>query len=135
MIEEVTQQEKREVLRNDRRVREASTYHAAAQSNIDDERGGRYAHLGSPTTVTGSAPTSVHPMQPENSPWHRDPVPDEPSLGFSVDAMEPVGEPFERGPHLRQQRFRGTEVRNDTRTDCEAESRTNPQGEIAVEDL
>jgi hypothetical protein len=41
VIEDITQQEKREVLRNDRRVRNAFTYHDVAQGSIKDERGGR----------------------------------------------------------------------------------------------
>jgi hypothetical protein len=93
MIEDITQQEKREVLRNDQRVREASTYHSVAQASIDDERGGRFAQSGSSTTVTGSGPIS-YPQQPPGSPWANDPLPSEPLidgtgegnvLGYAID--------------------------------------------------
>lgn len=92
MIEDATQQEKREVLRNDQRVRETSTYHSVAQASIDDERGGRYASE-SKQTVIGSSPIS-YPTMPEGNPWRCDPVPDEPlidgrgegdRLGYAID--------------------------------------------------
>jgi hypothetical protein len=95
MIEDITQQEKREVLRNNQRVREASTYHSVAQASIDDERGGRYAISDTKQTIIGSSPIA-YPQQPSTSPWHSDPVPDEPPLGFRIDDQEPVGEVFER---------------------------------------
>src|SRR5262245_49042886 len=81
------QRERREVLRKDRRVREA-TYHSVVLGSIDDERGGRYATPDSKTTVVGASPIA-YPTQPANSPWHRDPVPDEPPLGYAIDEMEP----------------------------------------------
>ena len=84
----ISQKEKREVLRNDRRVREAATYHSVAQASVDDERGGRYATEGSKQTVIGASPI-LYPTQPANSPWHHDPVPDEPPLGYAIDEMEP----------------------------------------------
>ena len=34
----------------------------------------------------------MYPRQPAGSPWAGDLVGDEPSLGFSVEAMEPTGE-------------------------------------------
>jgi hypothetical protein len=94
--DEVSQRERREVMRNDRRVREAATYHSVAASSVDDERGGRYAAADSKQTVIGASPIS-YPTQPEHSPWSRDECPPEPPLGYSVDAQEPVGEVFERG--------------------------------------
>jgi hypothetical protein len=97
MIEDITQQEKREVLRNDQRVREGATYHSVAQASIDDERGGRYAISDTEQTIIGSSPIA-YPQQPATSPWHRDPVPDEPPLGYEIDAMEPVGEIHETLP-------------------------------------
>jgi DNA-binding transcriptional MerR regulator len=75
--------------------RAATTYFDQAQG-IDDEMGGRFAKVHT-TTVVGSSSVS-YPAQPSTSPWHRDPVPDEPPLGYSVDAVEPVGEIHERGP-------------------------------------
>lgn len=81
-------------MKNDRRVREAATYHSVAMGSADDERGGRYADSGNSTTVTGSSPIS-YPAQPPSSPWACDPLPPEPPLGFAIDAMEPTGEKFE----------------------------------------
>ena len=89
--DDVPQSERRRVMANDR----MATYHSVAQSAVDDERGGRYATEGSKQTVIGSSPIP-YPKQPSTSPWHSDPCPPEPPLGFSVYAMEPVGEPHER---------------------------------------
>src|SRR5215813_14481930 len=90
--DEISQAERRRIMADDRR---AKTYFGQAQ-HADDELGGRYAKVRS-TTVVGSSPSS-YPAQPSTSPWHRDPVPDEPPLGYSVDAVEPVGEIHERRP-------------------------------------
>jgi hypothetical protein len=92
--DEISQAERRRVLANDRRV--LATYHGVAQTSADDDRGGRFAAVSPTRTVVGAAPIS-YPKLPANSPWACDPVPTEPPLGFSVDAMEPVGELHERG--------------------------------------
>src|SRR5262245_19906565 len=75
----------------ERRMR---TYHGVAASSVNDERGGRYAGEGSKQTVIGSSPIT-YPAQPANSPWHHDPCPREPPLGYAIDGMECVGEPQE----------------------------------------
>ena len=90
-----TQRGKREVLRND-------TYFAR-QSHAVDDAGGRYAKL-TPTNVTGSTPAPSYPKQPANSPWSFDPVPATEPLGFSVDAMEPVGTSVEIEKSVRSDR-------------------------------
>ena len=90
--DEIRQTERRRIMAEDRR---AKTYFGQAQ-HADDDLGGRYTKVHS-TTVTGSSPIS-YPAQPPTSPWHHDACPPEPPLGFSMNAMEPVGEPFERGP-------------------------------------
>ena len=90
--DEISQAEKRRIMAEERRMR---TYHGHAQANIDEDRGGRYGAVGSSTTVVGSNPIS-YPRQPAGSPWAKDECPPEPPLGFSVDAMEPVGEPHQR---------------------------------------
>ena len=91
MKPDITQKEKREVMRNDRKV--GSTYHSVAQASIDDKRGGRYAISDSKQTVIGSSPIA-YPQQPKTSPWACDPVPPEPlidgrgegnRLGFAID--------------------------------------------------
>ena len=86
----VPQSERRRVMANDR----MATYHSVAQSAVDDERGGRYATEGSKQTVIGGSPIA-YPQQPSTSPWHSDPCPPEPPLGFDVNAIDPVGEPHE----------------------------------------
>lgn len=93
----ISQREKREIMENDRLVREAGerrgrTYAGHALDNEPDV-GGRFAKV-STTTVVGTSPIN-YPQQPPGSPWHSDPCPPEPPLGFSVDAMEPVGEKYE----------------------------------------
>jgi hypothetical protein len=93
--DDILQSERRRILIEERRMR---TYHGQAQASIGEDRGGRFAYSGSSTSVVGSSPIS-YPAQPGcHSPWHYDACPPEPPLGFSVDEMEPVGEPFERGP-------------------------------------
>jgi len=37
--DDIPQSERRRVMANDRKVREAATYHSVAQSAVDDERG------------------------------------------------------------------------------------------------
>ena len=93
--DDIPQSERRRVMANDRKVRETATYHSVAQSVVDDERGGRYATEGGKQTVIGSSPIA-YPQQPSTSPWHSDPIGTEPPLGYSVEEMEPVGEPHER---------------------------------------
>ena len=90
--DEISQTEKRRIMIEERR---AKTYHGHAM-DADLEMGGRYAKVHS-TTVVGSSPVS-YPAQPPTSPWHHDPCPPEPPLGYSVDDVEPVGEVHERGP-------------------------------------
>jgi hypothetical protein len=91
---ESSQSDRRKTLENDREVR-ASTYLQQAQANVDEDRGGRYAATGSSPRVTGASPIS-YPQQPSNSPWHHDPVGDEPPLGYSVEDHDAVGERHER---------------------------------------
>ena len=80
------QHTRREVLRNDTLF--------SRQQHTPDDAGGRYAKL-TPATITGSTPSPQYPKQPANSFWSHDPVAATPPLGFSVDAMEPVGTPAE----------------------------------------
>jgi len=103
--DDIPQRERRKVMENDRKV--MATYHSHAQSSIDDERGGRYATEGSKQTVIGSSPIA-YPQQPSTSPWHSDPCPPEPPLGYSVEEMEPTGEMFEReAPVISRQGAKG----------------------------
>jgi hypothetical protein len=85
MADEPTQAEKLAALHNDRRVRDATF--ADVVDLYSPSPGGRFATLALPTVEV--------PRLPEGSPWHHDAVGVEPPLGFSVNAMEPVGEPHE----------------------------------------
>ena len=105
----ISQKEKREVLRNDHQVaqdRRVSTYRDAAQASVDDLFGGRFATIGKPT-VTGTGSIS-YPRLPKDAPSNQATmVPDEPPLGVSVDAIEPVGsvgEQIEAGQVLAKRR-------------------------------
>jgi hypothetical protein len=78
-----SQAERRRVLLQDADVRDRfGTY----LSHTHSELGGRFA-VTDHQTITGVVSPSPPPL-PANSPWHgSDPVPDEPPLGYSVDAM------------------------------------------------
>jgi hypothetical protein len=65
---------------------------AALTQVLDPAPSGRWAK---PIQKTGQDPTTLYPAQPPDSPWHHDPVPPENSLGYSVEDMEPVGQPGE----------------------------------------
>jgi hypothetical protein len=69
------------------------TYYGRAQLDLEAELGGRFAR---PKPLVGEVP-----RQPEGSPWAHDPVGPEPPLGYSIDAMEPVGAPHEIERSLR----------------------------------
>jgi len=96
--DEISQAEKRRIMIEKRRLK---TYHGHAQAAIDDERQGRFATLDKPTVI-GQAAGPIYPAQPAGSPWHSDPCPPEPSLGYSVDEQEPVGEKFEQAASSAQ---------------------------------
>ena len=79
---EISQRERREVIRNDR-----TTYLDFAQADADLAASGRFAA----TVATPVAGVPRYPALPASSPWASDPVPSEPPLGHCVDAMEPIG--------------------------------------------
>jgi hypothetical protein len=84
--QEEEQAERRRVLVQDadlRRQQQASTF--LAQTHIDDA-GGRFAAVNA-AIIVGSEPVVKYPQLPENNPWRSDPVPDEPPLGYRIDAM------------------------------------------------
>jgi hypothetical protein len=78
-----TMKEKAEMLRQEKLL---NSY--AGREMIEMEQGniGRFAK-----PENSKSPLPVYPRLPESSPWHHDPVPPEEPLGYSVDAMEPVG--------------------------------------------
>ena len=82
------EQERREVLENDRLLREqqkASTFHQHAQAQADELSQGRFRAIGTPS-VTGATPI---PKYPAAGAHQSDPVGIEPPLGFSVNDLEP----------------------------------------------
>ena len=90
------EQERRETLENDRKVREqqqrdrasrGSTFHQHAQAAASDNAGGRFGSVNS-ATVVGSQPLSKYPELPSSSPWSSaDPVPIEPPLGYDINKL------------------------------------------------
>jgi hypothetical protein len=81
---DTSQRERAELLRNDLR---ANTFAGRAQAEADEIQG-RWAQEHK-ATVIGAGPVQ-YPMAAPN--WSVDPVGPEPSLGFSVDQHEAVGE-------------------------------------------
>jgi hypothetical protein len=83
-----SQAERRRVLQNDARVREQSRNGDTSSylDHVEPLLGGRFA-VTEHQTITGVVSPSPPPL-PTNSPWHgSDPVPDEPPLGYRIDAM------------------------------------------------
>jgi hypothetical protein len=82
--------ERREVLENDRLVREQQQQRERGSTFLDhyhdDTSGGRFASLGAPTVVGRDGVTNYPPAAAQQ----RDPVPDEPPLGHRVDEMIPL---------------------------------------------
>jgi hypothetical protein len=87
------QAERREVLRNDQRVREqGSTYYGHTHSDL----GGRFALAQGREQIIGESPTPIYPALPASSPWAGpDLVGKEPPVGYSVNALEPSAAPGE----------------------------------------
>jgi hypothetical protein len=85
-VNDSTQAERRQVLKNDR---QAQTYFERAQVEVGSELGGRFRHL-APASVAG---VPQYPQQPPNSPFHHDPTGPEPPLGIDVNSMTGAGQP------------------------------------------
>ena len=83
--DEVTQAERRRILR------EGTTFHQHAQSSANDEAGGRFAATAAPRVV-GSTPNPSL-QYPAASAAHQTELPREPSLGYSVDQLDPLESP------------------------------------------
>jgi hypothetical protein len=79
MTDEITQAEKKQILKD--------SYFARAQANADLEAQGRFKKE-TATKVTG-VPT--YPPMPANSPWHHDPVPATEPLGFDIEFVGELG--------------------------------------------
>ena len=78
---EIDQKERAEVLKNDLRNNNASTF----LEHTHNEVGGRFAAISSPQIV-GSTPIAKYEGAPN---WSHDPVPSEPPLGFDNPALNP----------------------------------------------
>jgi hypothetical protein len=90
-----TQEEKLAALLNDQKLRKANrrddTFQSRAVADFDIPLG-RFTER-ERATVVGSEGAPNYPSA--SPPLQNDPVPDEPALGFSVEAQEPCGEAFE----------------------------------------
>jgi hypothetical protein len=86
------QEERRQVVENDRRVREqGTTFSRFAQADADINRGRFTVHEQS--RVIGSEPLARYPQLPGSSPWAGpDLVPTEPPLGVDINELAPTGE-------------------------------------------
>jgi hypothetical protein len=84
--DDVSQDEKRRIIRDQSRNGDTGTY--LSHTHADEiSGGGRFAAV-SPATIVGQDPQMKYPQLPSSSPWHgSDPVPDEPPLGYPIDAM------------------------------------------------
>jgi hypothetical protein len=91
MADEPTMKEKLDTLKNDAKVR--STYFSQAVADASSA-GGRFSSI-TGAHVVGSAPAQQWPEMPEGNPWACDPVPKEEPLGYSINDMELVRQPFE----------------------------------------
>ena len=65
------------------------TYHQWAQGQAELESQGRFATTTKAEVIGGGG---AYPKLPEGNPFVSDPVPPEQPLGFSVEALPPVGE-------------------------------------------
>jgi hypothetical protein len=88
--DQIDQAERRETLDNDLKVlqqqqrEQGSTFFQHGQSQADETNQGRFRATGVPTVI-GAAPVVQYPQAAP--PFQRDPVPDEPSLGFEINRL------------------------------------------------
>jgi hypothetical protein len=89
MADEPTQAEKLAALDNDLLLKRGPAYSHVVELYDDTRPHGRFA-------IGARQPLAEHPRQPPGSPWSGVPALNGPDpLGYSVDAMEPVGSPAE----------------------------------------
>jgi hypothetical protein len=94
------QRERREVLKNDSKVR-GDTFFSRAQADADELSGGGRFKRQQPVTVTGETSVPIFPRLTSSSSFASNPVPAPGPLGVSVDEQMPVGEPHELiGPSI-----------------------------------
>jgi hypothetical protein len=85
-----TREDKLRILEESRRANTRSAYTGVASPVA----GGRFAKALGEYTV-GATPTVEYPPLPDGSPWRQQQPPPEEPLGFSVEDMPVMGEPFE----------------------------------------
>ena len=87
------QRERERVLHNDELVREqAGTFMSHTHSDV----GGRFSAVGA-QTVVGAEPITNYPAAAAHQ---RDPMPDEPPLGYRIDELEPMSPLAQADPEL-----------------------------------
>jgi hypothetical protein len=75
----LTQDEKRDLMKNDQKVREQATYKDFASAFASENKGGRYGK--------SNASGTIQPLT--SGPWSPQPGPaDEPSLGVDIERVE-----------------------------------------------
>jgi hypothetical protein len=105
--EKISQAEKRDVLMNDKRVRDQQTHmklaelfwqnerkqrdtmHNRTSADLDLENQGRFAKA---QNVAGTTPIVQYPQLPAGNPWADAPLGNERPLGYSINDQDAVGE-------------------------------------------
>jgi hypothetical protein len=80
--QEASREEKVKLLREDRTAGTRVAYN----NIVSPEPSGRWAK-----PSRSEDPATLYPRLPSSSPWHRDPIPDEPAFGIDIEAVEPCG--------------------------------------------
>jgi hypothetical protein len=104
----ISQAERAAILKNDLRQ---NTLLGRAASELFMEERGRFAK---PSVVIADAGA---PTYPSAAPWTQSHVPDEPPLGFDVNAIEPVGEHFELEIEIERSRASSVAASHDVDRD------------------
>jgi hypothetical protein len=89
---QLDQADRKEVLENDRRLRQQQEQGSTFLEHTHNEAGGRYAAISSPQIVGSTTPIPKYEGAPN---WAHDPSGIEPSLGYRIDNSEltPSAEP------------------------------------------
>jgi hypothetical protein len=90
--QEASREEKAAIIQNEKRL----NTRAAMTSVLDPALAGRFAATAKADFTVGRDPTVEYPKLPDGSPWRQQQPPDEEPLGFSVEEMPVMGEPFEQ---------------------------------------
>jgi hypothetical protein len=89
------QHDRREVQRNDLRVRQQQQEQGSTfLAQTHNDTGGRFSAVGA-AHVIGSTPVPQYPAA--SAPFQSDPVPNEEPTGYRIDALEPLELPVAQG--------------------------------------